>query len=544
MPDYDITSSSLLAPHPFAHYAPQQLSSEQGSKTSLSSCSTIDKRPKQKHILPVSSPRSVPSFRLHVRNENVPLHHNLSNPSLPPTPTPVGDSSKNLLQRQKTRRSSWEDAATSCLPTTLTDQGRFSNVDLTSLHGSEKQNQELNENAKVSLDMDGHKSSPKAVRFSESSQESTAARKFEDSPDHPFKHDRPFRKWVGALRSQSHKVNHALTARETRWDLEDFEDKKPDVATRKRRVSHLKASSWSLFGSGSSISKDISPPMSGAKSEAPTPARHRFLRSKRSTTGSDGTNSSSAAEYAELRRIDYQATLERAMQRQKVLEELLSSEKSYVADLKVLLHVYAHILDCAPKVAQAAQPGISQNVGEILHLHEEMLFEIDTHVSRPESEMQPGHARGQSADTLESVFGEKITHAVRRSLDIPWLGRRKRQSRSTAPQEAAKVARIFDSMVCATLLLKPRSNLIHCEQLPRFFLYEEYGAKYELMLQSMGSLSKTLPTWSSYERGIESLVHSLLPQNGGTLGSKKGLTFEDLLIKVTSFNVVANGHSG
>ena len=50
----------------------------------------------------------------------------------------------------------------------------------------------------------------------------------------------------------------------------------------------------------------------------------------------------------------------------------------------------------------------------------------------------------------------------------------------------------------------------------------------------MGSLSKTLPTWSAYERGIESLVNSLLPHGGGTLGSKKGLTFEDLLIKVRS----------
>ena len=82
-------------------------------------------------------------------------------------------------------------------------------------------------------------------------------------------------------------------------------------------------------------------------------------------------------------------------------------------------------------------------------------------------------------------------------------------------------------------------QLSHCDliwlpQLPRFFLYEEYGAKYESMLQGMGSLSKTLPTWSAYERGIESLVNSLLPHGGGTLSSKKGLTFEDLLIKVCS----------
>jgi len=65
-------------------------------------------------------------------------------------------------------------------------------------------------------------------------------------------------------------------------------------------------------------------------------------------------------------------------------------------------------------------------------------------------------------------------------------------------------------------------------------VYEEYGAKYESMLQNMASLSKTMPTWSAYERGIESLMNSLIPQNGETLGSKKGLTLADLLIKVWS----------
>ena len=53
-----------------------------------------------------------------------------------------------------------------------------------------------------------------------------------------------------------------------------------------------------------------------------------------------------------------------------------------------------------------------------------------------------------------------------------------------------------------------------------------------MMLQNMGSLSKAMPTWSAYERGIESLVNSLVPQGGRMLGNKKGLTFEDLLIKV------------
>ena len=52
------------------------------------------------------------------------------------------------------------------------------------------------------------------------------------------------------------------------------------------------------------------------------------------------------------------------------------------------------------------------------------------------------------------------------------------------------------------------------------------------MLRNMAMLSKTIPKWSMYERGIEALVNSLFPQNGTVEGSRKGLTHEDLLIKV------------
>lgn len=73
-------------------------------------------------------------------------------------------------------------------------------------------------------------------------------------------------------------------------------------------------------------------------------------------------------------------------------------------------------------------------------------------------------------------------------------------------------------------------------QLRRFFLYEEYGAKYESMLRNMAMLSKIIPNWSTYERGIEALVNSLFPRHGVLDRSKKGLTHEDLLIKVKGRN--------
>ena len=65
----------------------------------------------------------------------------------------------------------------------------------------------------------------------------------------------------------------------------------------------------------------------------------------------------------------------------------------------------------------------------------------------------------------------------------------------------------------------------------RFFIYEEYGAKYESMAKAMTSTSKAIPTWQAYERGIEALANSLASTNGED-SQRKGLTFGDLLIKV------------
>ena len=66
----------------------------------------------------------------------------------------------------------------------------------------------------------------------------------------------------------------------------------------------------------------------------------------------------------------------------------------------------------------------------------------------------------------------------------------------------------------------------------RFFVYEEYGAKYEVTLRDMASASKHIPNWHAYERGIEALAHSLVGNTSRDGSNRKGLTFEDLLIKV------------
>lgn len=53
------------------------------------------------------------------------------------------------------------------------------------------------------------------------------------------------------------------------------------------------------------------------------------------------TNRASVDDGQSSAQVHDQAALQRALQRRRVLEELIISEESYVADLKVLLHVRA-----------------------------------------------------------------------------------------------------------------------------------------------------------------------------------------------------------
>jgi hypothetical protein len=67
----------------------------------------------------------------------------------------------------------------------------------------------------------------------------------------------------------------------------------------------------------------------------------------------------------------------------------------------------------------------------------------------------------------------------------------------------------------------------------RFFIYEEYGAKYKLMIKDVASAHRTMPGWLSYQKGLELLAASLVPDGQGD-HSRKSLTIGDLLVKVNA----------
>ena len=66
----------------------------------------------------------------------------------------------------------------------------------------------------------------------------------------------------------------------------------------------------------------------------------------------------------------------------------------------------------------------------------------------------------------------------------------------------------------------------------RFFIYEEYGAKYELMIKDIAAVHRTMPGWPSYQKGLEVLAASMGSAKSHQCEARKSLTIADLLVKV------------
>ncbi|KAK4681425.1 hypothetical protein QC764_107270 [Podospora pseudoanserina] len=213
------------------------------------------------------------------------------------------------------------------------------------------------------------------------------------------------------------------------------------------------------------------------------------------------------------------AVIERSLQRRRILEELINTEESYIGDVRFLMNVYVTILASLPTLPVAIRSSINQNLTDIVELHEEMLGEL--HRAVPHSEYSQLDVPLQAPQANQVARG----HQRWRSLDavpedkdgVAWL--RDVPGLLAEPQTVAEVAKIFKNKASG----KPQMN--------RFFIYEEYGAKYELMIKDVASAHRTMPGWQSYQKGLEVLAASVGSIDGQGDHSKKSLTIGDLLVK-------------
>ncbi|PHH87009.1 hypothetical protein CDD83_9425 [Cordyceps sp. RAO-2017] len=178
--------------------------------------------------------------------------------------------------------------------------------------------------------------------------------------------------------------------------------------------------------------------------------------------------------------VDAAAT-ERAMQRRRVLEELIDTEEAYIGDVRFLMNVYLTILASLPSMCTGLRSSINKNLTEIVELHEEILGEL--HRAVPHSE----YTQPQWLQSVPGMLAE--------------------------PQVVAEVSKVF------------------AKKMNRFFIYKEYGAKYELMIKDVASANQTMPQWETYQKGLETLASALGSAKNAEDKSKRALTMGDLLVK-------------
>lgn len=333
--------------------------SDQQSKTSERSVGTVQRAPNYRHA--PGSARSLgsnSSARLQVGNENLVARRNASYSSLSVSPYATNSSPTKRKPKQGSHRSSWGNdipppSHERRVSSLLAEVGPLENIDLNagcgeSLYSRHNSARDADDNADRGLSFDIRKQETLSTPTlpSNASREETGPRLFHIASEHPFKSENPLRRLIDTLRPQGPKRRHSLTVRKERWTLDDFEEAKPtklDLPQSKRLNGHQKASSWSSSGIRNAIkSATVRLQSKIDRPYSPILSRSHILRSNR---GSRITNTASRVSMdgdQVTARVEEKAARDRAVKRRRILEELISSEESYVADLKVLLHVGGH----------------------------------------------------------------------------------------------------------------------------------------------------------------------------------------------------------
>ncbi|KAJ1331573.1 RhoGEF domain-containing protein [Microdochium nivale] len=323
---------------------------------------------------------------------------------------------------------------------------------------------------------------------------------------------KPFQKWMRSLHKRATRSIPAHV------DLDDSPEDPSDLGSEhsRPRLVTRKSSAGSSFAFVTAVH---SASISLASASFMAPRRRRMARSshgwtERSSRASTPAPRFSEDSYFEGANLPDDEVVERSLQRRRILEELLSTEANYIGDVKFLMNVYITILASLPTQHDGLRQSINTNLTEIVELHQEMLGEL--HRAVPCSEFPPAEAQARVRHS--SLAPTRLHHRWHSldSVDEHRGGKTKSQDTSSMtadPEVAAEVARIFG------------------HRIQRFFVYEEYGAKYEMMIKDVASANHAMPGWESYQRGLEALAASLGSKHQHLDDSKKALTLADLLVK-------------
>ncbi|EEU48396.1 uncharacterized protein NECHADRAFT_74501 [Fusarium vanettenii 77-13-4] len=315
----------------------------------------------------------------------------------------------------------------------------------------------------------------------------------------------PFRKWVRSLKRR----NSLSEGGESYTGDDRCKYPEPNNPFRRvihRRFRHRFSSSGSSLGFITAV-QSAGTSLITASVAATSRRRHGRSRAERSSRASLSTPRVSK-DVGPLERAEEDLTAtQRAFERRQILEELISTEENYIGDIRFLMNTYVNMLAALPSLSKQLRSSTNRNLHHILQLHDEILG--DLHRVVPFSEYSQlehpvlsknGRNRSRGLNTLpECGVNLQTLHSVPGML--------------TDPQVAAEVAKVFN------------------KKTHEFFIYKEYGAKFEMMRRDIAAAHVGFPEWEVHQKGVEALGFSVGSPKGQEGGSNKALTVNDLLIK-------------
>ncbi|RDA92287.1 hypothetical protein CP533_3251 [Ophiocordyceps camponoti-saundersi (nom. inval.)] len=325
----------------------------------------------------------------------------------------------------------------------------------------------------------------------------------EEPQDNEPRLTRPFHKWVRSFHRKARR-------RPSLWTADDTLLSPPAS-----RMSSSSGSSFRFVSAVRSASVSLASVSIVTRSKRNTALSRCVSRTERSSRASaSGPRASEDSAILDKTDVLDIAAVERSMQRRRILEELISTEEGYIGDIRFLMNVYVTILASLPAMCMGLRSSINKNLADIVELHEEILGEL--HRAVPHSEYtQPQGSHNVASLAVAETPGHRRWASVDGALEhrrrLSWL--QKTPGMLADPQVVAEVSKIF------------------AKKMNRFFIYKEYGAKYELMIKDVASANQAMPQWETCQKGLETLASVLGSAKNAQEQCKKALKMADLLVK-------------
>ncbi|KAK3078829.1 hypothetical protein LTS18_006516 [Coniosporium uncinatum] len=290
----------------------------------------------------------------------------------------------------------------------------------------------------------------------------------------------PFRWWISTLRRKN-RQRRQHDSHHTRCVSLDGAGLPPATSSPTRNVTAHRAS----LSESSSIGfvtmiKSASITLASA-SIAPLSRRGVRAGHLRPENGSSATSATEARMSTESDAppssplVDERAWM-RAVQRRKILEELIATEESYIGDIKALINVYFTLPTSGSSMSSLVREALQQTLQRLLRIHEALLSDIQNAVPNAEHKSQeptatddlerPKHARWHSVDVVPGKHsGVIVGRRFRHSIDVSRPTQQQQHARHTGitadTGTATEVARVFHTYVSRSVDYGPGREIQH-----------------------------------------------------------------------------------